>query len=140
MQAVPCLRTHASNAPKICVSGSNALSELKALSKIIQDSINSIEATLTANDLEFPSPYTPFTPESDAARAQPEVAQASALIISAAYQLINSVRSPTLTIIAVATQVCTGAYRQPFTLMLSLCSGLSRPVLASLLLQTWPRL
>ena len=114
-----------------CVSGSDALSELKALSKIIQDSINSIEVTLAANNLELPSPYAPFTLESEAARVQPEIAQASALIISAAYQLINSVRSPMLTIMAVATQVCTGTYSLPFTLMWSLYSMLSRPVLAS---------
>jgi len=82
----------------------DALSELKALSNIIQDSISSIEALLASKSMEFPSPYTPMSPESEAARTQPEVDRACAAIISAAYQLINSVRSPMLTIVAVATQ------------------------------------
>ncbi|EKM58628.1 uncharacterized protein PHACADRAFT_253095 [Phanerochaete carnosa HHB-10118-sp] len=81
----------------------DALSELKALSKIIQDSISSIEASLASKNTEFPSPYTSISVESEAARMQPEVDRACALIISAAYQLINSVRSPRLTLIVVGT-------------------------------------
>ncbi|EKM53055.1 uncharacterized protein PHACADRAFT_210782 [Phanerochaete carnosa HHB-10118-sp] len=82
----------------------NTLSELKALSKIIQDSIDSIEASLASKNMEFPSPHTPISLESEAARMQPGVDRACALIISAAYQLITSVRSPILSITAVSTQ------------------------------------
>ncbi|EKM60006.1 uncharacterized protein PHACADRAFT_250851 [Phanerochaete carnosa HHB-10118-sp] len=86
------------------VSTPNALSELKALSKIIQGSIDSIEASLMSKSMEFPSPYTPMSLESEAPRMQPEVDRACAVIVSAAYQLINSVRSPRQTIVAVGTQ------------------------------------
>ncbi|GJE87381.1 S-adenosyl-L-methionine-dependent methyltransferase [Phanerochaete sordida] len=82
----------------------NALEELKALSSLIQDSIGTIETSLQAAGKEFPSPNTPITPESEAARMIPEVSQASALIVSAAYQLISSVRSPVLSALTVSTQ------------------------------------
>ncbi|EKM60303.1 uncharacterized protein PHACADRAFT_203537 [Phanerochaete carnosa HHB-10118-sp] len=85
-------------------SPSSTLAELKALSKIIQDSIISIEASLSSANKEFPSPYTPITRESEAARMVPGVDKACTLIITAAYQLIQSVQSPMLSIMAIATQ------------------------------------
>ena len=83
----------------------DALTELKALSKIIQDSVEAIESSVKSKSLEFPSPHTPLTMESEAARMLPDVDKACSLIISAASQLIYSVRSPMLSIVAVATQV-----------------------------------
>ena len=71
----------------------------------MQDSVESIENTLSPNDIEFPSPYTPLSMQEEAARMIPDVDKACALIVSAAYQLISSVRSPMATVIAIATQV-----------------------------------
>ncbi|KIP10249.1 hypothetical protein PHLGIDRAFT_85462 [Phlebiopsis gigantea 11061_1 CR5-6] len=82
----------------------NALSELRALSKIIQESIDSIEAAVTAESVEFPSAYTPLTMESEAARMLPEVEKACALIVSATSQLAFAVRSPLQSIVTVALQ------------------------------------
>jgi hypothetical protein len=84
-----------------------ALEELRALSKIIQDSISDIDAAVAASNLEFPSPYTPFTAESEAARTLPEVERASSLLIAAATQLVQTVRSPTYGILTLAMQVHT---------------------------------
>ena len=120
--------------------GGNTLSELKALSKIIQDSVNSIETALASNNLEFPSPYTPFTLESEAARQQPDVARASALIVSASYQLINFVRSPTLTVVTAAFQVFRKTLSISLPLTTFLYSMLSLPLLASQLPRMLPRL
>lgn len=85
------------------------LAELKALGSIIQNAINSIEAKVASKGIDFPSLSTPTTPESEAASKLPEVEQASALIVAAAYQLIQSVRSPALTLVAIATQYMTSA-------------------------------
>ena len=83
----------------------NTLLELKALSKIIQDSIDTIEATVASKNMEFPSAYTPLTMESEAARMLPEVEKACALIVSATAQLAFAVRSPLQSIVTVALQV-----------------------------------
>ena len=83
----------------------NAIEELKALSKIIQDSIASIESTMKAENLEFPSIHTPVTLESEGPRMLPDVERACGFIVSAATQLTFSVRSPMLTAITVGMQV-----------------------------------
>ena len=90
--------------------GSDSLSELKALSKIIQDAINSIEAAIHPQNLECPSPYTPMTIESEAARMLPNVDRACSRIVSAAAQLIFSARSPMLSVMTVAMQVWTALF------------------------------
>ena len=100
--------THLNLALTLDVSQNNAdtLSELRALSKIIQDSINVIETTTAAKDLQFPSSRTPLTMESEAARMLPEVEGACALIVAATAQLAFAVRSPLQSVITVALQVC----------------------------------
>lgn len=82
----------------------NGLDELKALSKIIQDAVSSIESVLESKNMTFPSPYTRICPKSEAPRMLPEVNKACALAIAAAYQLINDLRHPTGTIATVAMQ------------------------------------
>lgn len=81
------------------------LSELEALTKIIQTSVASIKATLASKNAQFPSAYTPVTPKSEAPRVLPEVELAASQIISAANQLIFAVRSPYQSVIAVSMQV-----------------------------------
>lgn len=55
--------------------------------------------------MDFPSPHTPFTPESEAARMIPQVDQACSIIVSAAMQLAYSVQSPMTTISSLPFQV-----------------------------------
>ncbi|KAI0318584.1 S-adenosyl-L-methionine-dependent methyltransferase [Amylostereum chailletii] len=72
----------------------SSYSKMPALVSIIQGSVDAIEKAVEAQSLEFPSLATPFTPQSEAARNLPEVAQASALLVSAATQLVAAARSP----------------------------------------------
>jgi hypothetical protein len=83
----------------------SGLAELKALSKIVQDSVESIEAATAENNVDFPSSFTPFTLESEAACKIPEVEKACSLIVSAANQLVFTARSPMHSVVATAMQV-----------------------------------
>ena len=83
----------------------DGLAELKALSKIIQGSIDAIEAAVTAKGLQFPSSSTPFSFESEAARNLPEVMQVTAVLVAAATQLVSVARSPMLSVTVAAQQV-----------------------------------
>ncbi|KAI0318073.1 S-adenosyl-L-methionine-dependent methyltransferase [Amylostereum chailletii] len=82
----------------------DGLAELKALSKLIQDSVEAIEASISAKGLTFPSSTTPFSLESEAGRNLPEVAQAGSVLVAAATQLITVARSPMLTVTIAAQQ------------------------------------
>lgn len=86
------------------VQVSESLADLKALSKIIQDSIDSIEATLVEHNMEFPNIDTPMTMESEKPRRLPPVDRSCSLIVAAAHQLIFTARSPLLSTVALATQ------------------------------------
>jgi len=81
------------------------LVELKALAKIIQSSIEQIEATVTANSFTYPSPDSIFSPETEAARMHPAILSAGSLITSAAAQLMTLVRPAPLTLFDVSMQV-----------------------------------
>ena len=88
------------------------MADLKALSKVIQDAIQAIETTLSANDSEFPSADTPMTRESEGPRMIPAVDRACTLIVSAAYQLIFTARSPMLSMISISMQVSMDSDRE----------------------------
>jgi hypothetical protein len=83
----------------------DALAELKALINIMQSSVEQIEATVTANSLNFPSPDSQFSFESEAPRMHPAIQSAGALITSAASQLITLVRPAPLTLLDLTLQV-----------------------------------
>lgn len=83
----------------------NAIDELKALTKIINDSVASIESTMTSQGLEFPSLHTPMTLQTEEARMLPEVGRACSLIVSAATQLVRTVQSPTHVLVTATLQV-----------------------------------
>jgi hypothetical protein len=83
----------------------DALAELKALINIMQSSVEQIEATVTANSFNFPSPDSQFSFESEAPRMHPEIQSAGALITSAASQLITLVRPAPLTLLDITLQV-----------------------------------
>jgi len=81
------------------------LAELKALSNIIQSSIEQLETAVAANSFNFPSPNAPFSLESEAPRMHPDIVSAGSLITSAAAQLITLVRPAPLTVFDVMMQV-----------------------------------
>lgn len=84
---------------------SNALADLKALAKIIQSSIEQIEAVVTANSFAIPSPDSTFSLESEAPRMHPAILSAGSLISSAAAQLVTLVRPAPLTVFDIMMQV-----------------------------------
>jgi len=83
----------------------DALAELKTLANIIQSSVEQIEAVITANSFNFPSPESTFTFESEAPRMHPAIQSAGLLITSAAAQLMTLVRPAPLTILDTTLQV-----------------------------------
>ena len=79
--------------------------ELRSLVALISQSLDTIESTTIAHSATFPSLREPFTQESEAVRSLPEVAGACNVLISAAAQLIASVRSPGMSAIMTGLQV-----------------------------------
>lgn len=83
----------------------NVLADLKALSNIIQSSIEQIETAVTANSLTLPSPDSAFTLESEGPCMHPAVLAAGSLISSAAGQLLAVARPAPLVIMDTMMQV-----------------------------------
>ncbi|KAI0278934.1 O-methyltransferase [Russula aff. rugulosa BPL654] len=83
----------------------DGLAELKALANIIQSSIEQIEATVTTNSFNYPSPDSIFSPETEAPRMDPAIMSAGSLITSAAAQLMTLVRPAPLTLLDVTMQL-----------------------------------
>ena len=81
------------------------MAELKNLAKIIQSSVDSIEATVNANAFVFPSSNAPFSLESEVPRLHPSIQSAGSLISSAAAQLMTLVRPAPFVILDVVMQV-----------------------------------
>ncbi|EPQ59057.1 S-adenosyl-L-methionine-dependent methyltransferase [Gloeophyllum trabeum ATCC 11539] len=82
----------------------DALSELRALSDLIKNSIETVETVCKRNGQPYPSSHAPFTMASEAIRIDPEISQAGTTIVAAASQLIVAVRPPPLTLVATALQ------------------------------------
>jgi len=83
----------------------DALVELKTLANIIQSSVEQIEAVITANSFNFPSPESTFSLESEAPRMHPAIQSAGRLITSAAAQLTMLVRPAPLILLDTTLQV-----------------------------------
>ena len=98
----------------------DALAELKALSAIVQSSIEQIEGVVSANSFTFPSPDSTFSPESEAPRLHPAIQSAGALITSAAAQLITIVRPAPLTLFDITMQVKLKAFPQSHETLLTM--------------------
>lgn len=81
------------------------ISELRALSSLIQSSIDKIEEGLAATGKVFPSPDTTFNVESEDGRTNPRVQAEIDNIVAAAAQLIAVTRSPISTLTLSAGQV-----------------------------------
>ncbi|TFK96232.1 S-adenosyl-L-methionine-dependent methyltransferase [Pterulicium gracile] len=73
-------------------SSDNPLTTLQALGSLITTSITALEAVYASHSTPFPSLDTPWQPHP--LEKDQQVAQASAVIMSAAYQLIASVGTP----------------------------------------------
>lgn len=82
---------------------SSTISSLRALLRIIEQSIEKIEDNCRSRGLSFPLLDEPFTSESDAARRDPIVQYEARLITAASYQLIATVQQPQTTIF---TSIC----------------------------------
>ena len=89
-----------------------SLAELKALSNIIQSSIQQIEEVVTANSFTFPSPDSTFSLESEAPHMHPDIQSAGLLIVSAAAQLMTIVRPAPLTVLDITMQVSLNILRR----------------------------
>ena len=81
------------------------MDELKALVKLVSDSVDRIEKSCKARNVAFPSLAGTYSPESEAARLDPAVLQAAADISAATAQLSALVRPPPLTLITISRQV-----------------------------------
>ncbi len=77
----------------------SALAELRALSNLINPSIDASRGE------KFPSPYEPVSKETEAPRMAPDVRSAYSNVVAAAAQLIASIRPPASTIVITAIQV-----------------------------------
>lgn len=82
------------------------IQELRALVGLITRSLDTIESTANARGEKFPSLHEPFTRESEAIRNLPDVAAACDVLVSAAGQLIATVRSPGMGVVMTTLQVC----------------------------------
>ena len=81
------------------------IGELRALSKLIQASIDDLEAALTSQKQVFPSSDEPFSLESEAGRTLPEAQAAVTAIVAAAGQLIAVAQPPIMRLLTTTVQV-----------------------------------
>ena len=81
------------------------MDELKALARLVSDSVEEIEKSCKARNVRFPSLSEPFSLGSEAARADPVVMQAAGNITGAAGQLVALVRPTPLTLLLTSVSV-----------------------------------
>jgi hypothetical protein len=82
------------------------LADIRLLRTLINDSLDNLERLYNARSLEFPPLDESFMDnEAEALISDPEATQAINLTVSAAYQLINTVRHPFSTLSDVAGSV-----------------------------------
>lgn len=81
------------------------MDELKALAKLVHDSVEEIEKSCKSRGVHLPSLSEPFTLESEAAKADPAFIQAAGNITAAAGQLATLVRPAPLTLFSTSIWV-----------------------------------
>jgi hypothetical protein len=86
------------------MANDSTLQELKALSRLISQSIDAIEGTLQSRGQKFPSLSEPFSTESEASRMAADVLDECSVITAAAAQLVAAVRPPTATAMFAITE------------------------------------
>ena len=82
-----------------------SLRELRSLVQVMSSALDTIEENLLKDGLEFPSPHSPFTYESEAVRYSPTIVHAVADITAAATQLTAFVRPAPVSIINMSMTV-----------------------------------
>ncbi|KAI0795374.1 S-adenosyl-L-methionine-dependent methyltransferase [Irpex lacteus] len=75
-----------------------ALEELRTLGNLVSAAIDKIEQACVSQGKDLPALSQPSNPQSEAILLQPDVAEASNVIIAAASQLIAAVRPPTVSL------------------------------------------
>lgn len=100
------------------------IAELRALVNVIQTSVDKLEETLASRGQTYPSLDTLYSPETEAPRTSPDVLALGDLVVSAAAQLIASVRptpiSPLLTALQASARLlcrrqCVGELTPPLS-------------------------
>ncbi|KIY49128.1 O-methyltransferase [Fistulina hepatica ATCC 64428] len=75
---------------------------LKALARLILESVDTIDSSCTESGLLFPRLDQPFSPSSEAARNLPGVGDAINVVVAAAAQLIAETRNPVASLASMA--------------------------------------
>lgn len=83
----------------------NGTSELRALADVLKSNIDQLLETIESRGQVYPSLNEPWTPESEAPRTAPDVLALGDIIVSAAAQLIATVRPTPTTPLITALQV-----------------------------------
>lgn len=76
-----------------------------SLVNLISESANKVERNCAQRGVDLPTLDDPFTPESELPRLDPDVLEATSLIVTAAAQLIALVRPAPATIVKTVMQV-----------------------------------
>lgn len=79
--------------------------DIVSLAALIASNVAAIQDACDARGIQLPSPSQPFKPHTIDPWADASIMEASAIIVSAAAQLIAVVRPPTATIVTTALQV-----------------------------------
>ncbi|PSS29885.1 hypothetical protein PHLCEN_2v2616 [Hermanssonia centrifuga] len=83
----------------------DAVKDLRALSRLINTSIDQIENGMLSRGQTYPLLSEPYSTEAEKPRMAPDILAAGSIIIAAAAQLIASVRIPVTSILVTAIQV-----------------------------------
>ena len=87
------------------MSNQDGTAELRALCDLIKSSVDSIAAALASRSQTYPSANEPFSLQSEASRMSPDILEPGRIIVSAAAQLIATVRLPVMTLAVNTTGV-----------------------------------
>jgi hypothetical protein len=83
----------------------SSLQELRALANLINTSIDQLEQACNAQDKDLPSPHKPIDSDSESILLSDKCIDANSIIVSAASQLLASVRHPIMTMFCHVAQV-----------------------------------
>ncbi|THG93493.1 hypothetical protein EW026_g7759 [Hermanssonia centrifuga] len=82
----------------------DAVKDLRALSNLINISVDQIENEMLSRGQTYPLLSEPYSPETEKPRMAPDILAAGSIIIAAAAQLIASVRIPVTSVLVTAIQ------------------------------------
>jgi hypothetical protein len=82
------------------------LTPIRQLLALITQSVETLEAACRSSGTTIPDLHSPFTPPSEAFRANPEAAEAARIIAAAALQLETIVTPPQVSLYRIVGGVC----------------------------------